>query len=162
MVWARRRWISVCGCRWSPGVGFEKCLVEASQLPACASQIKAMTCVCASYSCSFQQHCSCSLRNIIGVLLGEKAQLRKLLLHLTLKAVLFLIWWGRNSYRSLPGFGVITFSHCSNLPSGVDFIVVLLSSKWRSCRGDPLVDLKRTCTKLKFQSEIHFINDAAL
>lgn len=157
MIQPPRCWISICGSRWTAVIYFKKCPVEASQHPACARQINAMIRVYATYSCIFQQRCSRSLSccEVSSVCCWGKARLRKLLLHLNLKAVLFLIWWGRNLYSSLPSFGGITFSDCSNLPSGVDCIVVPLSSKRHSYRDNPLVDLKRTLAKLRFGSESH-------
>lgn len=93
----------------------EQVLVEASQLLACSTQTKALMCVyliATSYCCIFQQHCSRSLRSCeaSSVCCWEKGRLGKLLLYLNLKAVLFLIWWGRNWHSPLPSFGVITFS----------------------------------------------------
>lgn len=149
--------LSKWGSRWTAVVCFKKFLVEASQLAACASQITAGTRAYASYSCSFQQCCGRSLRSwgVSSVCCWGQVSLRKLLLHLNLKAVLFLIRWGRNLYSLLPGSGVITFSDCSNLPWGVDGAVAPMSSKWRSCRDSRLADLKRMHTKLKFGGEIH-------
>lgn len=85
--------MSVCGCRWAPVVCYKTCPVEASQLPACGSQMKAVTRVPASYSCVFQHHHSLSLRSceVSSVSCWGKAGLRKLLLHLNLKAVLCVI-----------------------------------------------------------------------
>lgn len=89
--------------------------------------------------CAIPQRCSCSLRSCeaSSVCCWEGASPRKLLLHLNLKAVLFLIWWERHSHSLLPGFGVITSSDCLKLPSGADCITAPVSPKLCSCTDSP-------------------------
>lgn len=126
-----RCWIRACGSRWTPGSG----LPSSQPVPA---QVKPWQ-VSAPCGCAIPQHYRRSLRSCedSSMCCWGEASLRKLLLHLNLKAVLFLIWWGWHLHSSLPGFGVITSSDCLKLPSGVDYITAPVSPRLCSCTDSP-------------------------